>query len=60
MLESMGIKNYKVVSPNVIQIYERLEESGQINVELTKKDCVIDTIRVAHEKLENYCLELTK
>lgn len=59
VLESMGIKNYKVVSPNVIQIYERLEESGQINVELTKKDCVIDTIRVAHEKLENYFLELT-
>ena len=56
----MGIKNYKVVSPNVIQIYERLEESGQINRELTKKDCVIDAIRVAHEKLENYFLELTK
>ncbi len=60
VLESMGIKNYKVVSPNVIQIYERLEESGQINRELTKKDCVIDAIRVAHEKLENYFLELTK
>ncbi len=59
-LESMGIRNYKVVSSNVIQVYERLEESGQINMELAKKDCVIDTIRVAHQKLENYFLELTK
>lgn len=60
VLESMGIQNYKAVSSNVIQIYERLEESGWINMELAKQGCVIDAIRVAHEKLENYFLELTK
>lgn len=59
-LENMGIQNYKAVSPNVIQIYERLEESGRINMELAKKGCTVDAIRVAHEKLENYFLELTK
>jgi len=60
VLENMGIQNYKAVAADTIQIYERLDESGRINTELAKNGYEIDAIKVAHEKLENYFLELTK
>lgn len=60
ILENMGIRNYRVIDSGMIQIYERLDESGLINAELAKRNCMINSIRVTHEKLENYFLELTK
>lgn len=60
VLENMGLKNYKVIDANIIQIYERLDQSGLINAELAKSGCMVASIKVTHEKLENYYLELTK
>lgn len=60
VLENMGLKNYKVTDAGIIQIYEKLDQSGRINAELAKSGCIVNSIQVTREKLENYYLELTK
>ena len=59
VLESMGIKEYKVVDAETIQIFEQLTESGEISIELAKNDVKIIGIAVKNETLEDYYLNLT-
>ena len=59
VIENMGIKDYKVVDKDIIQIFERLEDSGEIVLELAKNDIKTLSIAVKNEALEDYYLALT-
>lgn len=59
VIEKYGIQNYRVVSNDTIHIYEQLEKSAEINMELAKAGCMVDSVQITQEKLENYFLELT-
>lgn len=59
VLELMGIKQYKVVDPETIQIFERLNEGGDITMALAEKGIKTAGITVKNEALEDYYLKLT-
>ncbi len=59
IIEDMGIKDYKVIDANTINIYESLDRSGDINMKLSEKKCIVQSIQIVREKLEDYFLELT-
>lgn len=59
ILDCMGFSDYQVVDKNTIQIYERLQESAVINMELSKAGILVKRIGVTSEELENYFLNLT-
>lgn len=59
VIETMGIMNYKVVDKNTIEIYERLDESGAITLELAKNDVKTESVGVRRESLEEYYLNMT-
>ena len=55
----MGFTNYRVVDSEHIQVYERLEESGKLNMELAKAGILIKGFSVTSEELESYFFNLT-
>ena len=59
VIESMGIKEYKVLDKSIIQIFERLEDSGEIVLELAKNNIKTLSIAVKNEALEDYYLSIT-
>ena len=59
VLDRMGFTNYQVVDKNTIQIYERLDESAQVNMELSKAGILVKGIGITSEELEQYFLNLT-
>lgn len=59
VLESMGIKEYKVVDKDTIQVFERLQDSGDITVTLAQSGVKTLSISVKNEALEDYYLNLT-
>ncbi len=59
VLEEMGITEYKVVDQSIIQVFERLTESGEIVLELAKNNIKTLSIAVKNEALEDYFLSIT-
>lgn len=59
VLERMGIQNYKVVDEEIIQIYERLNNSGDITMKLAENGIKTIGIAVKNEALEDYYLHIT-
>lgn len=59
VLEKMDIHEYKVVDSDTIQIFERLQDSGDITMELAKNDVKVLGISLKNESLEDYYLNLT-
>ena len=59
VIEKMGITEYKVLDKSVIQIFERLEDSGEIVLELAKNNIKTLGIAVKNEALEEYYLSIT-
>ncbi|MBP5187314.1 MAG: ABC transporter ATP-binding protein [Clostridiales bacterium] len=59
VIEKMGISDFKVVDNSVIQIFERLEDSGEIVLELAKNNIKTLNISVKNENLEDYFLAVT-
>lgn len=59
VLETMGIHEYKVVDSSSIQIFERLQDSGEITVGLAENGVKILSISLKNETLEDYYLNLT-
>lgn len=59
VLDQMGIANYTVVDTEHIHIFERIDDSPIIMTELVKAGNMISEIKVQHEDLENYYMELT-
>lgn len=59
VLEDMGIYQYKVVDASTIQIFERLNDGGDITMALAEKGVKTVGITVKNEALEDYYLNLT-
>lgn len=59
ILDVMGIINYQVIDKHHIQIYERLSDSGIINMELAKAGVPVKGITIKSEELESYFLNMT-
>ena len=59
VLDILGFKEYCVADENTIRIFERLNESGKITMELSKKNIYIHSISVTSESMEDYFLRLT-
>lgn len=59
ILDSMGFTNYQVVDKEHIYIFERLNESARVNMELGKAGIWLKGLSITNEELENYFLNLT-
>lgn len=59
VLEEMSIRSYKVADAGTIQIFERLNDSGSITMQLAQKGIKTLSITVRNEALEDYYLNLT-
>ena len=59
VLDRLGFTNYRVVDAEHIHVFERLEESGRINMELAKAGIMVKGLSVTSEELESYFLNLT-
>ena len=55
----MSIRSYKVADAGTIQIFERLNDSGSITMQLAQKGIKTLSITVRNEALEDYYLNLT-
>lgn len=58
VLESMGIRNYRVAGHGQIQIFERLEDTGEIAVQLANQGVTLQSITQKNEALEDYYFQL--
>ena len=59
VLEGMGIEKYRVVDADTIQIFERLNDGGDITMALAGNGVKTMGITVKNEALEDYYLNLT-
>ena len=59
VLEKMDIHEYKVVDNDTIQIFERLQDGGDITMKLAKNGVKTLKISVINEALEDYYFNLT-
>ncbi len=59
VIEGMGIRDFKVLDNSIIQIFERLDDSGEIVLELAKNNIKTLNIAVKNEALEDYYLSIT-
>lgn len=59
VLDRMGITQYKVVDASTIHIFERLNDGGEITMELAGNGVKIMGLSIKNEALEDYYLNLT-
>lgn len=59
VLDRMRFTKYQVIDQNTIHIYERLNESAAVNMELAKAGICVREIGITSEELEQYFLNLT-
>ena len=59
VMDSMGFTNYQVTDKEHIHIFERLNESAALNMELAKSGIPVKGISITSEELETYFLNLT-
>ena len=59
ILDRMGFTNYQVTDKEHIHIFERLNESAALNMELAKSGIPVKGISITSEELETYFLNLT-
>lgn len=59
VLDEMGFVNYQVVDKEHINIFERLDESAEVNMQLAKAGIMVRGISITSEELETYFLNLT-
>lgn len=58
--EKFNIHNLKVIDDNTIYVYERIDESGDINEELLKSGVKINSFSINRESLEEYFITKTE
>lgn len=58
--EKMNINNFLVSGSNKIKIYERLNDSGKINVFLCKNNVEVKSINIKRDTLEEYFISLIR
>lgn len=59
VLETIGITKYRVTGKDTVEIYERLEDTAEINSAFVSAGIPINGISIANQELEDYFLELT-
>lgn len=59
VLDSLGFTKYQVVDQEHIHIFERLNESAQLNMALGKAGVPVKEIFLANKELEEYFLDVT-
>ena len=59
VLDAMGFTNYQVTDKEHILIFERLNESAALNMELAKAGIPVKGLSITSEELETYFLNLT-
>lgn len=59
VLDALGFKDYQIADKEHIQIFERLDESARINMELAKAGILVKGIGINSKELETYFLNLT-
>lgn len=59
IIEEFGIRNYKVVSKEKIQIFEGLDNTSKVNSELVKKGVEVKSMILSNEGIEDYFIGLT-
>lgn len=59
VLDNMGFINYQVADKNHIYVFERLDESAALNMELAKHGVLVKGISITSEELESYFLNMT-
>lgn len=59
VLDGMGFTNYQVTDREHIHIFERMQDSARVNMELAKAGIPVKGISVSSEELESYFLNLT-
>lgn len=59
VLDRLGYHNYQVVDQHKIQIFERLDESAALNMELSRAGIPVREVSLTSEELETYFLNLT-
>lgn len=59
VLDRLGFTRYQVTDKTHIQVYERLNESALLNMELSKAGIPVRGIAITSEELETYFLGLT-
>ncbi len=59
VLDALGFKDYQIADKEHIQIFERLDESARVNMELAKAGIPVKGITINSEELETYFLNLT-
>lgn len=59
VLDELGFDNYKVTDSTTIQIFERIDESGDITMELAKRNIKIQEVAVRNQAIEDYFLSIT-
>ena len=59
VLDRLAFTNYQVVDASHIYVFERLNESAMLNMELAKAGVEVPGIHVTSEELETYYLNLT-
>ena len=60
VLDAMGFHAYQVADKNHIHVFERLEESAALNMELAKAGVAVTSLSITSEDLETYFLNLTE
>lgn len=60
VLDSLGLKQYKVVDPRKIYIFEGLNRTGDIALALAKANLPIESINFHSRSLEEYYLSLNR
>jgi len=58
ILDKLGFTKYQVIDSSTIHIFERLDDSGKIAMELSKSGIMIISISVASRAFEDYFLEM--
>jgi bacitracin transport system ATP-binding protein len=57
--QQLHIEDYKVMEPGVLRVYEKLNDSGQINKLLSENGIEVSGITLLNDSLEDYFIRLT-
>lgn len=59
ILEKMSMANYKVLDKKTVCLYEHLDKTAEINQKLVMEGCMISSISIVAEELEDFYLQIT-
>lgn len=60
VIEGLGYGDYRVISSDTIHIYDTVTGVGELNMELAKAGCMVESLQVVRDTLDEYFLDLTK